>query len=221
MTAVELERLARTLVQPSGTTGAVAVVDHTPGGRLSKPLDTYPSGVSCRTRFGVAWMIGGLHQSTPVATFDRQSDALRLVALINGTDRTPRPASRLPVTEEPPEAPVRADVSPSLPVAAANSVAVESRPASRRCAGCGGPLPPGRHGQRRLTCSATCRQRARRRHGEDPASTDADSGTSDVTPSRPSLWDPPTRVAPDAREGLALSGATPVGAFQPRPRGAD
>jgi hypothetical protein len=199
----DLERLARTLVQPSGTRAAVAIVDHTPGGRLSKPLDAYPSGIGGRTRFGAAWQVdGGRGMPIAIATFDRQDDALRLVRLINGTaDRTPRPAPRPPVLEELPEAPVRADVLPSMPVAATVSVAVESKPAGR-CAGCGVPLPPGRRGQRRSTCSAACRQRARRHPAEEATSTATDSGTASVTPSRASS-DPASLRAPDGDSSAA------------------
>jgi 5-methylcytosine-specific restriction endonuclease McrA len=164
----DLERLARTLVQPSGTRGAVAVVDHTPGGRLSKPLDSYPSGIGGRTRWGAAWQVdGGRGMPITIALFDRQADAHRLVRLINGTTSTSRPASRVPVSEEPAEVPTSRGASPSLPVTATNSVAVEPEPATELCAGCGKPIPPGRHGQRRLTCSAACRQRASR-SGRDP-----------------------------------------------------
>jgi hypothetical protein len=181
MTGLEFERLARSTIPPVGASGAVAIVDHTPGGRLSKPLDSYPSGIGGRTRWGAAWQVdGGLQAPRTIALFDRQSDALRLVRLINGTtDRTPRPAPRPPVLEELPEAPVRADVSPSLPVAAMNSVAVEPEPAT--CAWCREPIPPGSR-RHRTTCSDRCRTAAARHRRQAIApSTDTDGGSAVVT----------------------------------------
>lgn len=53
------------------------------------------------------------------------------------------------------------------------------------CAGCGGPIPPGRRGQHRLTCSPACRERARYRRAAIAAGADTDAETHDLTPSRP------------------------------------
>jgi len=85
---------------------------------------------------------------------------------------------------------------PSPDLARAFGEATESRDAvavpseasggasSSGCAGCGGPLPPGRHGQRRLTCSAACRRTAARRVAAEAARLDTDGASADVTPSR-------------------------------------
>lgn len=190
MTAAELERLARSVIPPVGATALVAVVDHEPGGRLANGA---PSGLGGRTRFGVAWQLFGLVVHRPaIAFFDRQVDARRFLDILSGRDRAPRPGSDLAPAlgtvereQAQAEAPVRADDLPSMPAVATGPepVAVNPSPAGT-CAGCGGPVPRGRHGQRRLTCSAACRQRARRRAAAEPTPAPTDSGTGFVTPSR-------------------------------------
>jgi hypothetical protein len=69
------------------------------------------------------------------------------------------PASRGQLAPTTPEAWTRAVPDPAGPEASGPEPDA-SLTAGGGCAGCGGPLPPGRHGQRRLTCSAACRQRA-------------------------------------------------------------
>jgi len=76
------------------------------------------------------------------------------------------------------------------------------------CAGCGGPLPPVHRGQRRLTCSPACRERARYRRGAGQTGPDEDAQAVVLTPSRPSeavIADPTPRVA---RGANPLSRAT-------------
>lgn len=199
MTGLELERLARSVIPPVGATALVAVVDHEPGGRL---VNGSPSGLGGRTRFGVAWQLfGRVTHSPAIALFDRQVDARRFLDILSGRDRAPRPgpdlAPALGTVEQgqaQAQAPVRADVLPSTPAVAAGPEPVAVMPAGT-CAGCGGSLPPGRHGQRRLTCSAACRQRARRRAGAEPTPASTDSGPGFVTPSRPSTDPAPIEEA--------------------------
>ena len=91
------------------------------------------------------------------------------------------------------------------------------RDASSVCAGCGGPLPPGRHGQRRLTCSVACRRAAARHAAARAVGADTDGGTPLVTPSRPSEAasdpDPTPRVdrgshAPRSTQGAGADSAS-------------
>ena len=90
---------------------------------------------------------------------------------------------------------------------------------SSACPGCGGPLPPGRRGQDRATCSDRCRRRMARRNA-GPISTErrnpgrptdkdvamaVSSTGSSVTPSRPSepvTSDPTSSTAPNAHRLL-------------------
>jgi hypothetical protein len=188
MTATaDLDRLARSLVQPSGTTSAVAVIEGEPGGRLSKPLDGYPSGLGGRTRFGVAWLVGGLRRSAAAASFDRQDDALRLVHILNG--------SRRPSTSR------SAPVFPAGPLVAADRESDQGRTEVPRdvgispvCAGCGSPLLPGRRGQRRTTCSKACRVAVLRQRRAIARRADADTGVTPSTPPRASAGHPAARL---------------------------
>jgi len=183
MTTAELERLARGIIPPVGASSIVAVVEHEPGGRL---VNGSPSGLGGRTRFGVAWQLFGRVVYQPaIALFDRQADAHHFLDILAGRVPTSRPGPDLaPATgaveqgQAQAEAPVRVPGLPSTPAAATGPepAAAIPEPATGRCAGCGSPIPPGRHGQRRLTCDATCRQRARRHPAAEPASTEADSG---------------------------------------------
>lgn len=117
MTTLDLIRIARTVIPPVGASMAIAVVDHEPGGKLS---NGFPSGIGGRTRFGVAFLVEGRLKSAPIALFERQSDALHLVGIINGTaDPASRPAPRgtgmlvgrteAPVGEVPGASPIQPD----------------------------------------------------------------------------------------------------------------
>lgn len=182
MTGLELERIARDVIPPEGATQVVAVVDHQPGARLQNGS---PSGLGGRTRFGAAFLMDGLRRSTPIALFDRQADALRLVGILNG-----RPTSRGGLdTATPVERRAVADpVRPPAPVQDGAGLT-----AGDTCPGCGGPTPPGRHGQRRATCSAACRQRVSYRRDAEARAAATRTGTPDLTPSRasePATTDP-------------------------------
>lgn len=188
MTGVELERRARNVLPPVGATGLRMTTVAEPGGRLTNGS---PSGLGGSVRFGPVWLVdGGRHESRPIEVFDRQVDALRFFHLIAGTEPAPRSAPGGSVEsmgaldgtsdQERTGAPSRVDASPLEPAVARGPepVAVIPEPAEAgSCAGCGEPLPPGRHGQRRLTCSAACRQRVSYRRAAKAARADADSGT--------------------------------------------
>lgn len=219
MTTAELERLARSVIPPVGATALAAVVEAEPGGRLANGL---PSGIGGRTRFGVAWQLfGRVVHSPAIALFDRQADARRFRDILDGRAPTSRPGSDLAPAlgsveqgQAQAEAPVRVPALPSTPAVATGPEPVAVMPATRRCAGCGGPLPPGRHGQQRLTCSAACRQRARRRPAEERTSTPTDGGMALVTPSRASAVDPTPRGGPGGpqvgADQVALDPAHPL-----------
>lgn len=81
-TTEELREIALAAVPPSGTLDCVAYVEHTPGGTL--PNGT-PNGLGGHTRFGAAWF-DGLKTSEPIALFDNQKDAYRLIGMITGEE---------------------------------------------------------------------------------------------------------------------------------------
>lgn len=81
-TDAELREIALAAVPPSGTLDCVAYVEHTPGGTL--PNGT-PNGLGGHTRYGAAWF-DGLKTSAPIALFDDQKDAYRLINLITGEE---------------------------------------------------------------------------------------------------------------------------------------
>lgn len=84
---------------------------------------------------------------------------------------------------------------------------VRTQEASPACPGCGGPLPLGRRGQDRLTCSDRCRQAVGRRRAVRGARADGNGADADVTASRAAEADPfpvPTaRAAASAHRLLA------------------
>ncbi len=147
MTAVELERIARSIIPPVGATMAIARVDD-------------------QLKHRAAFLIDGRIHDAPVGpAFDRPRDAIRLVKLLNG--ETPRPGqSDSAVLGSTPsgdeagqtEAP---DLGQALTLGLADATA-------GTCAGCGGPLPPGRHGP-----------------ATPHLGPDTDGATANLTPSRP------------------------------------
>jgi hypothetical protein len=229
MTALaELDRIARNVVVPLGATGVRAVVDHQPGDRL---VNGSPSGLGSRTRFGAAFTFdGGRRVGQPIALFDRGRDALALVRILEGAEPAPRSA---PDHIVPPavsaqgrvEASSHDGVSPSMPVAVAGPgpVAVIPEPAQvvdggwhgavddlLTCEVCSGPMPTGRHGQERRTCSDACRQRARYRRQAGLPVADADSETRNLTPSR--------RSDAGSPDPLSLEGVGASSSARPRLR---
>jgi hypothetical protein len=161
MTTVELERIARSIIPPVGATMAIARVDE-------------------QLKHRAAFLVDGRIHGAPVGpAFDKPRQAIALVDLLNG--EAPRP--RLDDSSGPVSGLTRGDarVEPEAPGPQEASTST--------CAGCGGPLPPGRHGQRRLTCSAACRQRLRYQRSAKRAGADIDGGTPNLTPSRPSEAD--------------------------------
>lgn len=152
MTTVDLLKLARSTIPPVGATMAVAVVEHEPGGKLA---NGGPSGLGGRTRYGAAFLVDGRTRTAPIALFDRQRDAFTLVRILNGEAPQGQPDPTTP-GRSPGAVPDRAGPGASDPGGS------DSPDPGGVCAGCGGPLLLGRRGQRRRTCSAACRQRARR-----------------------------------------------------------
>ncbi len=157
MTAVELERVARSIVPPVGATMAIARVDE-------------------QLKHRAAFLIDGRIRGDYVGpSFDRPHDAIALVRILNG--EAPRPdqsdLARLPGTH-----PDRRDEVGQTEAPAPQDASTSS--ASSRCVVCLGPLPPGSRRQRR-TCSGACRERAayRRAHGLPLA--DAEGATGDLT----------------------------------------
>lgn len=187
MTTVDLVRLARTVIPPVGATMAIAVVEHESGGKLANGA---PSGLGGRTWHGAAWLIDGRTRTAPIALFDRPRDALALVRILNGEAPRGPLAPTTPVDER------RAVPDPAGPGAPGPVPGVPST-AGDVCAGCGDPIPPGRHGQRRRTCSVACRQRARGRRGSNARQADTGGG---VTPS----------IAPRASVADAFDSTDPV-----------
>jgi hypothetical protein len=198
VTTAELARIAAGLVPPIGATGVCCMVDD-------------------QGKHRAAFIVGQRQKHPAGPAFDRPRDAIAFSRLLE--EDAPRSGSRLsrssdlavPVAGEPDgrfsEAPDRA--SPSLPDAG------PIEPAPGTCAGCGGPLPPGRRGQRRLTCSVACRQRARYHRAAVVGGADVDSGAQNLTPSRASVADdqvPTSRAAAGGGTALLPASARDAGA---------
>jgi endogenous inhibitor of DNA gyrase (YacG/DUF329 family) len=193
MTGVELVRIARSIIPPVGATMAIARVDE-------------------QLKHRAAFLIDGrIHGDAVGPAFDRPRDAIALVRILNG-DEASRPApdpdlarpalgtgsDRRDADPTPPEAPVLGAGASTLgPAVAIPPAAAGASRTAGTCPGCGGPLPPGRRGQARATCSDRCRRRVARRAAEETARLDTDGAGSPVTPSRPST-DPTARPAADA-----------------------
>ena len=173
MTTAEL---AREIPVPTDARGnrhrAVCVVDHRAG-------DTPGTGT---TTYGVAFF-DGLRPGAPVGVpFDRPRKATAFATLINGETPIPRSAPEtLPVGLG-----AAVEVTPGRP-----DIALPDREHDGSvCAGCGGPVPTGRHGQRRTTCSRACRVAVHRRHATEAGRAAPIGATASVTPSatvQPSL----------------------------------
>jgi len=187
VTSAELIRMTRDIVPPVGATMAVAVVDHEPGGKL---VNGAPSGQGGRTRHGVAWLVNGRTQTAPIALFGRPRDALALLRVLKGEAPRGPLAPTTPVDERQ-AVPDPASPGAPGPVPGAPSTAGDV------CAGCGCPIPPGRRGQRRRSCSVACRRAASRRVAAEADRPDADGAGRLVTPSRPFSTDPASLRAPD------------------------
>jgi hypothetical protein len=171
MNAVELERIARSTIPPIKATGLCLVVDHEPGGVLANGA---PSGMGGRTRFGPAWIIDDRVKSRPIALFDRQADAHRLLSILRGDAPASRPAPVIPAAEplagaspdlERTEAPEPELLDASLPGSLTAPEAQSAPSGIPSCGECGGPLPDeALTGRPRLTCSDACRQAYSRRN---------------------------------------------------------
>lgn len=235
MNAVELERIASSTIPPVKATGLCLVVDQEPCGVL---VSGAPSGIGGRTRFGPAWIIDAHRKSAPIALFERQADAHRLLAMLRGDAPAPRSG---PDLAQPPlgtdleqgqgriEAPdgelpgVSLPTAPTAPTgrssksAPARSV-LEPTPVSgtpvRLCAGCYEPLPADSR-PNRTAHNAACRERARYRRAAERVRADADGGAADLTLSTPGIDPGPnptssTPAAPQPREELELASPSPA-----------
>lgn len=194
MTGLELAAIARDVIPPVGATSAVATVDHRPGDRPGTGT----------TRWQARWFDGRRHLGPIGPAFERQRDMLRLVSIVNGSDR---PGSRRPAASD-----LASSTTWGLPAGeqgrdepACEVSGRTSMPAShdpprdgagpRLCDGCDRPLPQDSRPNRR-THGPACRVAAlRRRAAAAPApgqpadfrvSADEDGGTSSVTLSGPS-----------------------------------
>lgn len=127
-------------------------------------------------------LVNGLYKLDVGQPFATPREALDYVKANNG--EAPRPTSAPDLARA---VRVSTDDADRRDEAPASTEAPGPQEASTSgCAGCGGPLPPGRHGQRRLTCSAACRRTAARRAAAEAARVDTDAISAPVTPSRPS-----------------------------------
>jgi hypothetical protein len=123
VTGTELQRIARTILPPVGATEVVMTIVHEPGGKL---LNGDPSGIGARTFYAPAWSIGGLRKSAPIARFDRQADALRLIAILHG--EAPRQRARRPPAETRASTNADSDVTPSAGPEPSEAAAACSHP---------------------------------------------------------------------------------------------
>ncbi len=161
----------------------------------------------------VYFALDGGRQRSPFVgpAFEHPRDAICLANLLNGDPASRPAATAIPDAADPRKdelaIPPRVDDrEPSQPTGAPVPIPAseQSTGVDRVCVSCGSPLPRGSRADR-LTCGAACRKAASRdaagRPATAPTSRDADSATSDVTPTRPSTAAGPSQ--------LPLSLATP------------
>lgn len=218
MTSTDLERVAASLIPPVGTTGVTLDVDHEPGERLRNGS---PAGIGGRTRYRIAWLVGGRRRLPDGPAFDRARDARRLMDLLAGAP-APRPAPIFPADgpTAPPAGPQRGRTGAPAVEAIPRTRGIEpattpdpaqqadvGRPA-RSCVRCGRPLPPGSRSQRR-TCSGACREGARYRRAANGGAAAADTADGVLTVSGRLGAIHPGQV-PSARESAVRPTAAPV-----------
>lgn len=235
MTGVELDRAAAAIVPPVGAGGLCLVTNEQQRHRVAFVVNgrgkaaVGPSFTKPREAARFMDLLGGVTptprsgQTTAPVDMSGSSSAGQsgapeqslTPAGANGVGSTPRAGASGERTPE-------SGASISRPVVAGQVLGSAAVPPVI-CAGCGEPVPPGRHGQRRLTHGPACRQAARRRRDARATRADADGGTPVVTPSRAVSTDPPqgeaVGVSSSARR--LLRGAAHPASGVSRARGAD
>lgn len=161
-------------------------------------------------RHQVGWTRNGI-DFTPVGeSFDKPRQAIDYATELEGWG----PASRS--TSAPDLARLGAESRDEGP--ASSEVPVSSPDASSVCAGCGGPIAPGRHGQRRLTCSVVCRQRVARQSADEARRADTDgAGVLSHLPGPSEALAVPTSL--EGLGGCALPSSSKVAGPDPSPGG--